>query len=57
MQLDERQRKNVAQINYELFKVSRELNDVHKSMGYINSAVDLDPHEWIYSFELSLFIK
>lgn len=46
--IDENQKSKAAQLNYELFKISRELNDVHKSMNYINQAVELDQNEWIY---------
>jgi hypothetical protein len=47
----------MAQTIYELFKLCREVNDIQKSMQYINQAVDLDPTQWVYSFEMALFIK
>jgi len=57
MKIDPQVHKKAAQLNYELFKISREMKDVHKSMNYINQAVELDNQDWTYQFELALFIK
>jgi len=44
---------------YELFKLNRDASgDIHKCMNYLNKAIDLAlPQEWVYLFEMSLFIK
>jgi hypothetical protein len=43
---------------YELFKLNRDsTGDIHKCMAYLNKAIECVPSEWVYLFEMSLFIK
>lgn len=43
---------------YELFKMNRDTTgDIHRCMAYLNKAIECVPSEWVYLFEMSLFIK
>lgn len=47
----------LAQLYYELFKLVKETGDQYLSMVYINQAIEQNPLNWLYQYEMGLFIK
>ena len=49
----------MSDLYYELFMLTRDVQgDVHVCMNYLSKAIDISQAEnWVYHFEMSLFIK
>ena len=49
----------MSDLYYELFMLTRDVQgDVHVCMNYLSKAIDISQADnWVYHFEMSLFIK